>query len=199
MKEEQKEALYALLLHGAKAPLREAEELLAQQDGNAFSGQLSEGECCLFLERLGQALSEVRSRMTALLSSEEAEAFDKDLVYDAKRHIHTDIGRLLTLMRVYPEGASPREGALPDAERMKQRQEIDAKCREVLKTLHTGRWQAEQTDVKGQLLAAAEAIGLSLSFEREPPGEEAALRAYVKEASARMAEAVKAGQSALLL
>lgn len=204
---EETRRLYALINETAGEGLRVLEDnmdtVMRAQTGDG----IPEADVRAALTRLEQTGSEIRKTVTELLTSDAVRGFDDDLVHDAKRHIHTDLGRVLTMTNwlrgeKYGEGFF---GTLPGDESQKDRPRVShgpaliKEWEDVLTGIRTGAWKAAQTDAKKQLKDAAKAAGVSLVFTETLPDDEAALRMFIRNASAKIVAAVRAGEERVTL
>lgn len=184
-----KKTLYANMLDAVRPQYSETENLVSELS----DASLPEDAFTSGLAALVEAGATLRQDATGFLTSDAVSSFDEPLVYEAKRHVHTDVGRVLMQTRLYLQ-----EGGAPDAGCTGQ-EALLAAWREVLASLKTGTWRKESVDVKKQITDAATAAGVSVVFENEPPTEEADLRAYVKDATAKILVAVRAGEDTVFL
>ena len=199
------EHLYKNMLDAVQPLFSETERMVSALSETGTSDEVF----CARLSQLAETGTTLRREATNFLTSDAVSAFDEALVYDAKRHVHTDIGRVLMQTRVYPD-----TDGLPDACRAGQdagekpeqnvtakitREELCSAWQEILVSLKTGIWRKETVDIKKQITDAAVAAGVSVVFEQEPPREEADLRAYVKDATSKILAAVRAGETAVIL
>ena len=156
----------------------------------AVSGLPHSGErFCSALEHLEEAGCGFRREATAFLTSDAAASFDENLVYDAKRHVHTDLGSVLTKTHLYLH--TPDSTIVPDA--------LLAEWQEVISSLQSGTWKAKTVDAKKQITDAGCAAGVQVFFSGDVPADEAELRAYMKEATTRILAAVRAGEETVTL
>lgn len=115
-------------------------------------------------------------------------AVSPDVLLAVKQRIHADMGGVLIASRAYlsEEDADNRA-----------RDTLLCHWQRVLRTMRTGEWEEERPDVRGQILAAANAAGVNVTFVTALPAEEEEVRRYIKDASARIVAAVRAGERAL--
>ena len=179
--------------------------LLSDMEG-AFS-KLSEASLpdAVFYEtlsKLEQWATTFRVDATHFLNSDETAGFKEALIYDAKRHIHTDLGRILNDSRACLAGKSEGSDSASDAGAgapTKAREELVAEWQAVLSSLRTGDWRAEKTDAKEEITKAAEAAGVEATFVSEVPGDEESLRVYIKDAAAKILAAVRGGETTVTI
>ena len=161
---------------------------------------VTEEAFCEKLSELEQTGTAFRVDATRFLHTEETAAFEEDLVYDAKRHIHTDVGRVLNLSRAYLSGMTEAGGSgTVAAVEIPERADLVAEWQEVLQSLRTGEWRASETDVRQQITEAANAAGVKPVFGTEVPADEASRRAYIRDAAARILAAVRAGEASVTI
>ena len=179
--------LYALINETAGEGLRVLEESLDAVMRAQTGEDIPEADVRAALTCLEQTGSEIRKTVTELLTSDEEHGFDDDLVYDAKRHIHTDLGHVLTMTATRIQG----DGSFVPA--------LIKEWKDVLTGIRTGAWKAAQTDAKKQLKDAAKAAGVSLVFTETLPDDEKELRMFIRNASAKIVAAVRAGEERVTL
>ena len=191
--------LYARILETVDQELARVEEDLSLLCGEEASAAPKGEALSQSLARLTESGTALRKRIMELLTSDAFADFDEALVYDAKRHVHTEMGGALTLVRACSAEGGADDSALSGEEGEKNRLAICDKWRTILRSLKTGVWEEERSDVKQQLLQAAKAVGIRLVFVNDPPEEESEKRDYVKAASAKIVAAVREGKDALIL
>lgn len=155
------------------------------------------GDILSRMDRLEKTGALMRADATRFLTEEAASSFEKSIVYDAKRHIHTDIGKVLTETRLLVSGQGDAFTQGGKTERECTR--LLAAWEAVLSSLQSGVWKKETVDARKQILDAAKAAGVQVRFVKELPKEEAEIRAYIKEASAKNVAAVRAGEEAVTI
>ena len=195
--------LYDLINETAKDRLCVLEDTLEALPRAQSGKAMQEADVREALERMEQAGSAIRKEVTEFLTSDAVHGTDEDLVYDAKRHIHTDLGHVLMMTTAWLQGnASGDATARPDGQTASKAPLLSALVKEwtdVLNGIRTGTWKAAQTDAKKQLKDAAKAAGVSLVFTESLPDDEKELRMFIKNASAKIVAAVRAGNDAVTL
>ena len=155
------------------------------------------GDILSCLDRLEKTGALMRADATRFLTEEAVSSFDESIVYDAKRHVHTEIGRVLTETRLFVSGQG--DAHTQDGKTERDCAEILAAWEAVLSSLQSGAWKKETVDARKQILDAAQAAGVQVRFVKELPEEEAEIRAYIREASVKIVAAVRAGEEAVTL
>ena len=186
---EQKD-IYERMNRAAGALLREIEALLFPEE----SGMPDED----FRERLKAAWEKgdaYRRKAYEILDEEMTGAAEADaaLLQRARRHIHTDTGRVLIATRYYLEKDERGEA---DAT---QKEKLLSDWREVLDALRSGSFNEAQADVRAQLNAAGRETGIRIIYTGEIPTDAEGIRRYAREGSAKIIAAVRAGKTSVEL
>ena len=148
---------------------------------------LSDAASREWLQRLVQTGEVFRAQATHFLNSDAVSGIGESLVYDAKRHIHTDLGQVLTLTRAFlrehktlpladPTGDKDRTSLTQTSTQQdpEQQKQLFNSWQEVLSSLRTGRWPEKETNVREQIMEAAAAARIEVVFASEMPRGEAA-------------------------
>ena len=195
--------LYERINETAKDRLRVVEDSLDRITRAQSGEDIPEADVREALARMEQTGSVVRKEVTEFLTSDAVGGTDEDAVYDAKRHIHTDLGHVLTMTTAWLQGNTSGDAtARPDGQTGSGSPPLSALVKEwtdVLNGIRTGTWKAAQTDAKKQLKDAAKAAGVSLIFTETLPDDEKALRMFIRNASTKIIAAVRAGEDSVTL
>ena len=187
---EQKD-IYERMNRAAGALLREIEALLFPEESGISSGED-------FREKLRTAWEKgdaYRRKAYEILDEEMNGAAEADaaLLQRARRHVHTDTGRVLIATRYFLEKDERGESTAA------QKEKLLADWREVLDAIQSGSFNEAQADVRTQLNAAGKETGIRIIYTGEIPTDPENIRRYAKEAAAKIMAAVRAGETSVEL
>ncbi|MBR0164830.1 MAG: hypothetical protein IJQ12_09175 [Lachnospiraceae bacterium] len=157
---------------------------------------------CAFADALAKECLEDYYKTARDLKETTFPETGQDVLLAVKQKIHADMGGVLVASRAYLSGDKGPEGTRAVTDNKADdnaRAALVSHWQRVLHTMRTGEWDEEHPDVGAQILAAADAAGVKVTFVTAVPEEDEAVRRYVKDASAKIVAAVRAGERALTI